>query len=122
MSDFVLRGYCKKCKWPIKMDWISPTHCVPMHYDPDNEDDPSFQEDLFKHDIEPVWLLSAKQQRIVYGSDEYEEWVKKQGYSNKHNVDCLINFFEEEPFLIAKILKDFETDAEADTDGAKEKE
>lgn len=111
MTDvFVLRGFCKECKWPVKMDWISPTQCVTIHYDPDPEvpdNHPGFEEDLFRHNMVCEWFLSAKQMRIVAMSDEMNDWLHKQPkedwkFSCMGHID---RFLDENPFLVASILK-----------------
>lgn len=99
MSDFVLRGYCKKCELPLfwnnEIDFNNAKHSISNYKG--------------THQVEPVWFLSAKQMRIILESIVYINWIPTN-YNRKLTeaiaVDKLLSYFlEDEPFLVAKILK-----------------
>lgn len=99
MIDFVLHGYCQKCnsfhrayrKDDINWDWFiidqlridkGKDICLPIC-----------------EKIIP--FLSTKQMEIIWYSKEYTLWWSEQ----KTRQGYLWVFLEEEPFLVAEILK-----------------
>ena len=102
MNDFVLRGFCENCWQPIFMNELGE----PQH---------SFGIPCGKVICKQAkWCLSAKQIMTVYESKEYDLW-----YEMNFNLISPVSvsemharFLEREPFLVAKILKEAEKEAE----------
>ena len=103
MNVSVLRGFCKKCAGAIHLKQNGLKYL--------NETDYGWQPYHYfikkKHDIEPVWFLSARQMDIITSSKEFAEFIET------NEVDCWINphdalaeFLKKEPFLVSKILKE----------------
>ena len=106
MNDFVLRGFCKKCEWPIALEdgMIKGLHEV-LDSDTGLSTNPIKCND---HKMEPIWFLSARQMQIVFGSDEFEKWAGQENYFELCNnaFTLIVKVLEEHPFLVSKILKD----------------
>lgn len=100
MDDSVLRGFCQKCGLVVELNsykekqWI--VHCNPTRN--------SFCEP------DAVWFLSAKQMKIVFESDEFEEWAGQENYFELCNnaFTLIVKVLEDNPFLVSKILKEAE--------------
>lgn len=94
MNDFVLRGFCQ-CGKPTKYELIIEGAYHALKHG---------------HQIMPVWFLSAKQMKIVWEDDRSRTWmferVNKQHRASAHFL--LYHILDENPFLVAKILKDAE--------------
>lgn len=96
MNDFVLCGFCENCGMSMIMthqgiavhEWSADTpRCGPGKFIPH---------------------LSAKQIRIIYQSKLYEKYfeTKLNLLAPKTIEDMMASFLEDEPFLVAKILKE----------------
>lgn len=103
MNDFVLRGFCKKCGQQINWD-------TKENY----TDCPALILIKMAGPCEPVWFLSARQMQIVFGSDEFEKWAGQENYFELCNnaFTLIVKVLEDEPFLVAKILKEAEKEDE----------
>ena len=95
MSDFVLRGFCKKCGQQINWD-------TKENY----TDCPALILIKMAGPCEPIWFLSAKQMDTIAHSDEYWKWANGDEHEEAMNINYIINFLNREPFLVSKILKD----------------
>ena len=108
MNDFVLRGFCKKCGSGICME---KKNAYSIHA-PENENWFIFHLNPYikKHLPEPVWFLSARQIEIVFYSPVFCQWVFGENWKGKGEPSAiwLIRILNEEPFLVAKILRDAE--------------
>lgn len=95
MNDFVLRGFCKKCEYPIKwqesIDWNESKHYGNLHKRHKSQK-------IETHKIEIEWFLSAKQIKIVHDSDVV--------HGIKNDWEAVYILLDENPFLVAKILKE----------------
>ena len=98
MNDFVLRGFCENCWQPIFMNELGE----PQH---------SFGIPCGKVICKQAkWCLSAKQMKIVFESDKFEEWAGQENYFELCNdaFTFVVKVLEEHPFLVSKILKETE--------------
>lgn len=104
MNDFVLRGFCRTCKWPIYL-WNMGNTYFPRYTEYVDENMNTHMNPFEIHKIEPVWFLSAKQMRIVRSSkefyEEYNTWKKR-----KSPDGTIATMLEKNPFLVSKILKE----------------
>lgn len=105
MNDFVLRGFCQKCKWPISYSRLEGIENSAYH---DVGSIPGDKEyGGFKHDVEPVWFLSPKQMKIVWNSIEFRHWyIDEDNHEIFEEGEGLAEYVEKYPFLVAKILSD----------------
>lgn len=105
MNETILRGFCQKCGMSLEWD-----DNYDKKYNPkfrashrDHYDEPM-------HSIEPVWFLSPNQIRLIHVSKEWNEFYEKNFnlIYPKTGFEMLAKLLEEEPFLVAKILKESE--------------
>lgn len=101
MNDFVLRGFCQTCGFPVYLNeekaYHSTTATSPLTV---------ALYGLCK-EIKPVYFLSVKQMDIITASKEFSEFVETNEvycWINPH--DALAEFLKRNPFLVAKILKE----------------
>lgn len=80
MNDFVLRGFCQKCNRP-QIFGETTNHNVGGGV---------------WEDCEPVWFLSPKQMRILWKSNQFDDFTFNE----------LSKTLESNPFLVVKILSD----------------
>ena len=114
MSDFVLRGFCKKCEQPIKVhDYgtiIEDGRFEPTikHWEFSPDIDCEISIDC---EIEPVWFLSARQIDIIYqflylnSGKFYKKELEEYWLNEYPDISKLLI---KNPFLVSKILKDAE--------------
>lgn len=95
MNDFVLRGFCKKCNCPLEMDEEGKAF---HNYGNDCET-------VFSQN--PIWFLSPQQLDIIIFSKEYENWSVNEN-TKQYFRTLIAQFLNDEPFLVAKILKESE--------------
>lgn len=101
MNDFVLRGFCKKCEWQI---YYSIKQKRSFHFIPEGLD---YSKKYKNCQIEPVWFLSVKQMEIIQTSDEFSgDWMNKDTSDWDNSAKELEKFIQDNPFLVAKILKE----------------
>lgn len=105
IDSSVLRGFCE-CGIPIRMRENGEAE----HSLGDTPEKIGF---LIPHGpIKPVWCLSAKQMTIIKESAEYTEFCNKTPEDwllskiDPKWANSLISFFDENPFLVARILKE----------------
>lgn len=99
MNDTVLRGYCKKCGMGIELDGNLAFHSVAKGVKWPLDGSACKYPD-------PVWLLSAKQIKIIEESKEFEEYKQRLRAGVGKRPLWLCAILEYEPELIAKILQD----------------
>ena len=101
MNNFVLRGFCQTCGFPVYLNEEKAYHTT-------NANTPLCM-GLYGHcrKIKPVWFLSPKQMKIVWEDDRSRAWMferlNKQHRASAHFL--LYYILDENPFLVAKILK-----------------
>lgn len=101
MNPNVLRGFCAECDWYICMIGNKPMHEI-MDSDMGSCRNPTKCND---EKIVPIWYLSAKQIRTIDESKEFKKWHDK--FRGNLSKGMGIHFFlSNEPFLVAKILKE----------------
>jgi len=104
MNDFVLRGFCQECEWPIHYRIDNEKGGVFHSSNFDSININSIVKGQFYHKIKPVWFLSAKQMKIVGESEKWGDWL--DSLDKYDDWQDLIQFIQENPFLVARILKE----------------
>ena len=104
MNDFVLRGFCRTCGWPIYL-WDMNGIYFPRYIEYVDENINTHMNPFEIHKIDPVWFLSTKQMEIIRLSEIFEEWCSENGNS-WDDYWTLTEILSDEPFLVASILKD----------------
>lgn len=97
MNDFVLCGFCKKCADEVVYDIEA------MRWFHNSRE----QEEICGN-ADGIGFLSAKQMKIVFESDEFEEWASQENYFELCNnaFTLIVKVLDENPFLVSRILKD----------------
>lgn len=95
MNNNILHGFCQKCDDPIILDTDNPNE---KYWKAKYTSMYDLSQTGRECTIEPVWFLSPEQGQIVRGSNEF------QCSAYKFELD----FLEDNPFLVAKILKESE--------------
>jgi len=95
MSDFVLKGFCKKCNLGTQYilsnkEWVHT--------------DATFK--YYSHEPIGESVLSAKQMEYIRESKTYLEWARAEEHDEAQNISYLQEFLLREPFLVARILKE----------------
>lgn len=107
MNDSVLRGFCRTCGWPIYL-WDMNGIYFPRYIEYVDENINTHMNPFEIHKIVPVWFLSPKQMKIIWEDDHSRAWmfkrVNKQHRASAHFL--LYHILDENPFLVAKILKE----------------
>jgi len=100
MDEFVLRGFCEKCEQSITWDYFN-----------ENDKTKFYQGNCNAKLVNgkygkcsPVWFLSAKQMKIVGESEKWGDWL--DSLDKYDDWPDLIQFIQENPFLVARILKE----------------
>lgn len=106
MNEYVLRGFCQKCEWPIALEdgMIKGLHEV-LDSDTGLSTNPIKCND---HKMEPVWFLSAKQMETIEYSNEFEKYCRNRSEASEpwRLIYSLKELLIENSFLVSKILKD----------------
>lgn len=100
MDNSILRGFCQDCENPWTMEQYEAMK--EMGYTPCMT--------RMGKQCELVWFLSPQQMIKVEQSKIYIDWKtkhRKQLYGFPNNMSY---FLENEPFLVARILKESETE------------
>lgn len=106
IDSSVLRGVCKKCEESIIFGEVHDTHFYKKGFLRDKLDR------ICKH--EPIWCLSAQQMLTIINSKEFNDYLKEGKEMEKYEdvlyednkATSLATFLSDDPFLVAKILKE----------------
>lgn len=99
LNNSILRGFCQKCEMGMQLTWNGVTW-VTTHLDTYHEYCGLTTEEIGN----PVWFLSHNQMKIISESGEFYDWLEKIP-SLKLGSVIIGTFLDENPFLVAKILK-----------------